>query len=457
MESKLIDTPHFQRLRHISQLGTVNYVFPSAEHTRFSHSLGVLSMMDRILTNISRNGFELPPIEIEKLRLAALLHDIGHYPYSHEIEAVYKKHLKQNVFETGKSDDFDGHHERLGAYIVQNVPKIKELINEYFWDKYRRVISEGHNVSDDIGKIIRGKYSALFTQLMHSDLDADRLDYLLRDSEFTGAQYGLFDIDQLLRHMNVVKTPEGDLVVVNKKGAQAVNNYLLSRYFMMSLILSNKAIASFEIMLQSIFELLLERYKDSDMKPYYYKNMLETSATDDFIKFTDYYIYNKIIDNRNASDELLSDLCNRLVERKNLKEAYKTIHLKEYNAAHKPCFCKIKECLDSQIPPNNLMNALRLPDGRLVFYKANDLSLISHPRESYELLKKKDLDYLELKEAIKLFDFDTQQIEYIHQDQDSLISHLGKLELHICRIFTIKEDIPKAQKTIKEICENKSF
>jgi len=454
LESTLIDLPHFQRLRHISQLGTVNYVFPSAEHTRFSHSIGVLHMMDRILIQAAREHLTIA--DIEKLRLAALLHDIGHYPYSHEIEQVYKKHLKHDVFEKGVlikngKEVFDGHHERLGEYIIQNVPKIRDTINDYFAEVHAVEKVENQNVSDEIGQIINGAHkNVLFNQLMHSELDADRLDYLLRDSEFTGASYGLFDIDQLLRHIIIQRTPEGLLFAINKKGSQAVTNYILSRYFMMSLILSNKAIASFEIMMQSIFELLIDEHMYDDMELYSYENILKTSITNDFIKFTDEYVYNRILDHQSCDNERLSDLCTRLIERRNLKEVYYTSNLKEYKDPHKPCFCKIQDHHCGQPDPTEtkLMNTLKISEDLSVFYKTNQISVIKDAEYAYET---KDLEYWELKENIKIYNAETNSIEYLFQDKDSLINRLGKLEFHVCRIFSTEDNKDRVKQKIEEI------
>ncbi len=170
-ERILIDSPLFQRLRRISHLGLAGYVYPGATHSRFSHCLGSLYVMDKIASSLIENEV-LDYEDLEILRLAALLHDVGHYPFSHVIEATMKNIDKDNA-----------KHEQLGAFLVEET-SLKESISKIC-------------NPEDIVAILKGSFSqpALFQYLTSSSLDVDKMDYLQRDSIHTGVGYGAFDVD----------------------------------------------------------------------------------------------------------------------------------------------------------------------------------------------------------------------------------------------------------------------
>jgi HD superfamily phosphohydrolase len=178
---RLVDTLDFQRLRRITQLGLAYLAYPSARHTRFEHSLGTFHLARRIRTYN-------PEIE-EGALYAALLHDLGHYPFSHTLEAIYPRH-EENT---------------------------------------RWIIKHG-----EIGDVIRERYSIgeFFKLLKHplvsGDIDADRMDYLVRDAYYTGVAFGLVDMDRLIRNLNW----DGERLVVGGKGVIAAQNLLLARSMM---------------------------------------------------------------------------------------------------------------------------------------------------------------------------------------------------------------------------------
>ena len=197
IELDIISLPIFQRLRGLRQLARVDLVFPGAEHSRFVHSLGVLYIMGLMANHLFSQGV-IDEDDIVKLRVAALLHDIGHYPLSHLGEAVYG-YCKDNneivpsiiaelsdndnkLYELAASHSKSAHHEYLGKFIVNNHEGIKSILNKY-----------GLN-PNEISEIFTGEIGSknmVYSQLLHSSLDADRLDYLLRDSYKTGVKYGL--------------------------------------------------------------------------------------------------------------------------------------------------------------------------------------------------------------------------------------------------------------------------
>ena len=237
VEQEIIDTPIFQRLRGLRQLARVNYVFPGAEHSRYVHSLGVLYIMGLMTDYLLKQGM-LNEDDVVKMRVAALLHDIGHYPFSHLGEGVYgyckdnynadniikieSKDDKVRLYELASSHSKSAHHEHLGKYIVVNNEKLSEILIKYDLDPL------------EIGEIFtgeRGSRNMVYTQLLHSSLDADRLDYLLRDSYQTGVKYGLVDLQYLIRMLLVVEDnnleENSNVLVCNKKGQHVVEHFLM--------------------------------------------------------------------------------------------------------------------------------------------------------------------------------------------------------------------------------------
>lgn len=268
MELDIIDTPIFQRLRGLRQLARVNLVFPGAEHSRYVHSLGVLYIMGLMTEHLLKQNM-LTEDDVVKMRVAALLHDIGHYPLSHLGESVYgycldnqnalnivglaAKAEERRIYEMASSHSKSAHHEHLGKYIVTNNKSICDILTRNNLDPL------------EIGEIFTGEYGSrnmVYTQLLHSSLDADRLDYLLRDSYQTGVKYGLVDLQYLVRLLMVVEEKElpegGKVLVCNKKGQHVVEHFLMSRYFHYSQVIFHKTNAAFEGMIRCMYIKLVQ-------------------------------------------------------------------------------------------------------------------------------------------------------------------------------------------------------
>jgi len=190
----LLDTPPVQRLRRIGQLGTVGLVYPSANHTRFEHSLGVYHLADRALSHLAIGG-----TQAERVRAAALLHDTGHAPYSHNIEEVLYRY-------TGKYHD-----------------EVSDLVNE---GAVARVLEEHGLEPDRIAGLIAGEGE--LGQLVSGELDVDRMDYLVRDAHHTGVPYGAIDHERLVRELRFV---DGELVL-DEGNVQSAESLLLARALM---------------------------------------------------------------------------------------------------------------------------------------------------------------------------------------------------------------------------------
>jgi len=227
-ELKLIDTPIFQRLRRIKQLGVADLIYPGATHSRFSHSIGAMFVMNEYLENVMKDGKPIAKDvdEKQKLRLAALLHDVGHYPFSHSLETPITE-----VFKCCK-------HDENGRNIIKSV--LGERFENYTPQEIIDIL-EG-NVADDV-----------FSLLISSDFDVDKLDYLMRDAYNTGVAYGNVDADRLLR---VMKFDSQGNIVFEKPGP-AVENFLLARYHMFQAVYYHHAIVAFNLLIERIYELLV--------------------------------------------------------------------------------------------------------------------------------------------------------------------------------------------------------
>lgn len=219
----LIDAPELQRLRRIRQLGFTEYVYPGATHTRFSHSLGAFQGAQRTLFALrERSAPDLPDEWLVATALACLLHDVGHGPFSHTFESV-----------TGTS------HEDRTREILLHGPQVPERLRAIDPALPGRVAAL---VSGEAGDDAPPAQLAWLHDLVSSALDCDRMDYLRRDALHTGAGYGNFDRDWIVREM----LPHGDAIVVVEKGRTAVEQYLIGRYHMFQNVYLHKTSRGFE-------------------------------------------------------------------------------------------------------------------------------------------------------------------------------------------------------------------
>lgn len=192
-EAKVIDSLPFQRLRRIKQLAHTYLVYPSANHTRFEHSLGAMHVAGLMATRLG-----LPPKRIRQVRLAALLHDIGHGPFSHLFEEICQSACKKRL-----------DHEQIGSAIILSSGELRNALGE---DRSR------------VLRILEGN-AGIDSKIISGGLDCDKLDYFRRDSFHAGVRYGEYDFDRILRTMK----PKGPHIYIPRKGVDAVEGFLLAR------------------------------------------------------------------------------------------------------------------------------------------------------------------------------------------------------------------------------------
>ncbi|MFA8438313.1 HD domain-containing protein [Pueribacillus sp. YX66] len=287
----LIGTKEFQRLRRIRQLGTTYLTFHGAEHSRFSHSLGVYEIMRRIIENFQQ--FTNWSEEERLLGLsAALLHDIGHGPFSHTFEKVF--HLN---------------HEKFTEEIILGETEVNTVLSKANQDFPQQV-------ADIIAKTSKNK---LLVSLISSQIDADRMDYLLRDAYFTGVSYGQFDLERILRVMRFYD----DQVVIKSTGMHAVEHYIMSRYQMYWQVYFHPVSRSAEVILRKI----LHRVKDLASQGYAFKQPPDVFhsfftgkvSLSEYLQLDESFILYFFQKWQAEDDEILADLCRRFTNRKLFK------------------------------------------------------------------------------------------------------------------------------------------
>lgn len=272
-EVKIMDMPQFQRLRRIKQLGLISLIYPGATHTRFEHSIGTMNLGSKLAEEL-----ELEKEEIELIRTSALLHDIGHGPFSHVSEGVLSVP-----------------HEELTKHVITKTP-MRDLLEEKF------------NVNE-IADIINGK--GYLGPIVSGELDVDRMDYLLRDSHNTGVAYGIIDYERIISNLKLE-----DGLILDIKGVQAAEGALVSRYFMYPSVYQHHTTR----IVNSMFRRALKRIIDEKI-----------INEKDIYKYDDADIIGIF---RHCDNEFANDIMHRLDTRQIMKRV-KTIRLNNFKYPEK--------------------------------------------------------------------------------------------------------------------------
>jgi len=290
----IIEHASFQRLRRVSQMGLSNLVYPGANHTRFHHALGCLHLMQKAISVLTMKGVEISKDEETALCIAILLHDIGHGAFSHALE---------HSIVTGIT------HEEISLKYMQQ-------LNKEFNGKLDLAI-----------EIFTGKYHRLFLQqLISSQLDIDRLDYLKRDSFYTGVAEGNISSDRLIAMMNVIN----DELVIEKKGIYSVEKFLIARRLMYWQVYLHKTSLVAEHMLVKVLmrakelaEKNIDLYCSSSLRYFLYnktnKDNFDAKVLALFSELDDYDLLSAIKEWTNHSDKIISNLSSMIVNRNLLK------------------------------------------------------------------------------------------------------------------------------------------
>lgn len=291
----LIDHPYFQRLRRISQQALSHYVYPGALHTRFHHALGATHLMVKAIETLKSKDVEISDAEYEAVCIAILLHDVGHGPFSHALEHIITS----------------AHHEKLSLIIMKKMSQETGLdftkVFDIFSDQY---------------------YRPFFHQLVSGQIDTDRMDYLTRDSFYSGVAEGIIGYDRIITMMNVFN----DHLVIEEKGIYSIEKFLMARQLMYWQVYLHKTVISAEMMLIAILKraryLTKHGYKlaVSPALEYFLKLDIddETSLADHqllehYVLLDDVDIMWLIKQSTHHEDFVFSTLCRNLINRKLLK------------------------------------------------------------------------------------------------------------------------------------------
>ena len=286
----------FQRLRRISQTGLLSLIFPGATHTRFHHAIGAMHLMFNALEILKQKGVKISTEEEKGAMLAVLLHDVGHGPFSHALENI----LMDNW-----------HHEKLSLLLM-------EQLNEEFSGELTIAI-----------QMFQGKYHRkFFNQLISSQLDVDRLDYLKRDSFYTGVSEGNINTQRILSTLNVLD----DELVLDEKGIYSIEHYLVARMFMYWQVYYHKAAVLAENLLIKIMNraktLVSQNVKveaSENLKYFLYRESSPQATEEDiarFMELDDTDVLQAIKSWKNHDDFVLSYLCKTVINRKFPKIIY---------------------------------------------------------------------------------------------------------------------------------------
>lgn len=322
----LIRTKEMQRLRGIKQLGLTYLIFPGAEHSRYTHSIGVYYLATQIVEVLEqRSGMRFDEYEKKGLLVACLLHDLGHGPYSHASEYYFA---------------YD--HEQMTVDIIKSEST-----------QVNSVLKDQRYFQDVIQFIEKNHTNKLLNSIISSSIDADRMDYLVRDSYYCGVSYGKFDLQRLLKIIDV----ENEEIVFLEKGIHTIEDFLLSRYHMFNQVYLNDKSFGYELLVSEILNRISDLY-ESDYK---FKTDLavllnfydaDEIAVKDFVELDDMKLYHIISELRNNErDEMLFALCSAFLDHERLiiddpKKCKYTWKLNKYSKkvydGKEPVFIKMK-------------------------------------------------------------------------------------------------------------------
>jgi HD superfamily phosphohydrolase len=278
IEFAVMNAPEFQRLRRIKQLALADLGFHGAVHNRFGHSVGVMHVASKMAEHLMNpREIKLSKQELQDIRLAALLHDIGHGPFSH-ISEYLLQHFKPTSAGDGKTEEI---HEEISHCIIRHTKSFRNILGEPCIKRVLKILSTEASNADFKHDLVSGP------------LDADKMDYLLRDSYFTGVKYGVFDLDRLINVLTVVVENKKKRLAARLEGVQAVEQYVLAKYFIAHQVYQHK---TRQITDKMITEGVIAAVKDgnSDLKRLYCYSA-KKSYVQEYLKWDDEKVFQSIL------------------------------------------------------------------------------------------------------------------------------------------------------------------
>jgi HD superfamily phosphohydrolase len=427
-ELEVIGTDSFQRLRHLKQLAMAQLVYPTATHTRFAHSVGALGTMKRILAAVGEN---LTEEQKENHRLAALLHDIGHYPYSHLMENVDRVKLIEEQVEgatiPAKKTPYPNHIE-VGTLIVTSQPDLVKAIG-------------GKERAEAVAAIFARTEAAdpQLSKFIHSSFDIDRWDYLLRDSYAAGVPYGQIDINYLLNNLKI--SPQ-KVVGFKEKALAAVEHFLLSRFFIYRVVYYHKTIYGFEEACRQLLRRLRDRDGERYGVPADGEAIRNLVMSPELGTFTDAFVDNIIQKAINDEDQTIRVLASTIQNRRPPKLLKEVLVCEETEQKHHRGKTFMQNCR-SRI--NDLAKKANIPLKQFLLYEIT-LPVVKKPRKHTiaEVAKLDQQEILELaheeeEEDIKIFVGENPEPQSLMNIEHSIVVKYANYSLQIFRLYVVFE------------------
>ncbi len=277
-EEQIMNTRLFQRLRGIKQLALANFVYPGAHHTRFEHSLGVMHLCGRISSEL-----ELGEDKIKILRLAGLLHDIGHGPFSHVSEYIMDKNVDKSILTEYKAHNA---HELMSIILIEQNEEIRSILSD----------EEQNNI---IALLQKQPKRSIEKDIVSGPLDVDKFDYLRRDSYFAGVEYGKFDLDKVIESMTPVELGrDGTQLGIKEEGIHAIEQLLLAKYHMNVQVYQHRIRRITDAMLVRGVEFALEERIEDVENVYKFNN--DSDYLSNFIRYDDTTLAHAIVSKSNG-------------------------------------------------------------------------------------------------------------------------------------------------------------
>lgn len=450
LECRLIDTATFQRLRRIKQLSMGQVTYPNATHSRFVHSLGVFRIMQRVIEVAGKD--DAIPLDDEKkqnLRFAALLHDIGHYPYSHLMEKIDTVLLTEDLVKTAEKLTVDAarsnfpDHEELGQTIVTNQEDILDVLGS----KER---------AERIAKLFRRTTTedAQLSKLLHSSLDTDRLDYLLRDSRAAGVPYGEVDINYLLNNLHISK--EG-MLGIKARALPAAEQFLLARYFMYRTVYYHKTTVALEECCRQLLRRIRHRgqYGEKGVRYCFPENgdiVTEWAKDRRLWIFDDSFVDNIIKEAAEDDDETVKELASALLLRHPPKLLCEVTSLDREDKHAVRAGTLFKNNCRHKL--NDLANRFKIPLGLFLYHEMKPFKF-EERKHRMTTEEHENLPSAEMDESILVFEDLNVEPKSIVDISHSLLNHISGLELHQFRLYVVKhprltsEDISNIQSEVR--------
>lgn len=435
VESEIVRSPFYQRLRWIKQLGFSFYVFPGAEHSRYGHSIGVMFNAHKILQSCGRAVSDhdlMNPSNRSKekmyhqgVRMGALLHDLGTFCFSHTTEAAYIQFGDTTNIKGGKglSDD----HENLGSFIIKNTDYpggITHILKKYGLDP--------QNISD----LVKGvDPSIMANQILHSEIDCDRMDYLLRDAHYTGLKYGSYDRDYLLYHFKPHRVGGHDILTIKANALHCIEDFLMSRFSWYSQVIRSPRGAKYDAIAQRLCFYFLEKgliYRYSDLL-----DMISNSP-EKFWGFNDSYfmgiVHKTFMDGTLDKDPEIKDMAETLLFARGARHAFCTDlkqtllnqdDPKESERVRKKAQAKVQEIEEVLKKKGSKSDWIipDLPSKEIIFVKSKK-----------SLVKNSSTNVLLERDPVKI-SFENGDVKLLADIENSVISRLNSTNNYIPNVF----------------------